>query len=126
MSKAKLSFMSRPDYCGKYKPEIFWKHFCVALEIYTPMLLRLKTNWHGFFTLVNKVYMKCLTNVENKDTRFPRSIESFEKVLNFKIGFQDLEKVLNLAKMYMKYWICMKILMEKSEVSEQNGPWLHW
>jgi len=20
----------------------------------------------------------------------------------------------------------MKILMEKSEVSEQNGPWLHW
>jgi len=25
------------------------------------------------------------------------------KVLNFKIGFQDLEKVLNLAKMYIRY-----------------------
>jgi len=25
------------------------------------------------------------------------------KVLNFEIGFQDLEKVLNLAKMYIKY-----------------------
>jgi len=31
---------------------------------------------------------------------FPRGIE---KVLNFKIGFQDLEKVLNLAKMYIRY-----------------------
>jgi len=25
------------------------------------------------------------------------------KVLNYEIGFQDLEKVLNMAKMYMKY-----------------------
>jgi len=25
------------------------------------------------------------------------------KVLNFKIGFQDLERVLNLAKMYIRY-----------------------
>jgi len=32
---------------------------------------------------------------------FPRSIESIEQVLNFKISFQDLEKVLNLAKMYI-------------------------
>ena len=30
---------------------------------------------------------------------FPRGIESIEKVLNFKIGFQDLEKVLNLAQL---------------------------
>jgi len=28
----------------------------------------------------------------------PRGIESVEKVLNFKIGLQDLEKVLNLAE----------------------------
>jgi len=34
---------------------------------------------------------------------FPRSIGSIEKVLNFKIGFQDLEKILNLAKVYIKY-----------------------
>jgi len=34
---------------------------------------------------------------------FPRGIESNEKVLNFKIGFQDLEKVLNFAKMYIRY-----------------------
>jgi len=32
-------------------------------------------------------------------TGFPRSIESIEKVLNFEISFQDLEKVLSLAKM---------------------------
>jgi len=31
---------------------------------------------------------------------FPHGIE---KVWNFKIGFQDLEKVLKLAKMYIKY-----------------------
>jgi len=34
------------------------------------------------------------------NTGFPRSIKT---VLNFKIGFQDLEKVLNLAKIYIKY-----------------------
>jgi len=34
---------------------------------------------------------------------FPRSVESIEKVLNFKISFQDLEKVLNLAKTYIRY-----------------------
>jgi len=36
-------------------------------------------------------------------TGFPRGIESIEKVFNFKIGYQDLEKVLNLAKMYIRY-----------------------
>ena len=40
---------------------------------------------------------------------FPRGIESIEKVLNCEIGFQDLEKVLNLAKMYIKYWKSMQI-----------------
>jgi len=30
---------------------------------------------------------------------FPLGIE---KILNFKTGFQDLEKVLNLAKMYIR------------------------
>jgi len=33
-----------------------------------------------------------------------------EKVLNCKIGFQDFEIVLNLAKMYTKYWKSMEIL----------------
>jgi len=36
-------------------------------------------------------------------TGFPRGIESIKKVLNFKIGFQDIEKVSNLAKMYIRY-----------------------
>jgi len=36
-------------------------------------------------------------------TGFPRGIESIAKVLNFKIGFLDLEKVLNLAKMYIRF-----------------------
>ena len=34
---------------------------------------------------------------------FPRGIEMIEKVLSCEIGFQDLEKVLNLAIMYTKY-----------------------
>jgi len=34
---------------------------------------------------------------------FRHSIESIEKVLKFEISFKDLEKVLNLAKMYTKY-----------------------
>jgi len=34
---------------------------------------------------------------------FPRGIESIEKVLNFKISFQDLEKVLKLAKICITY-----------------------
>jgi len=32
------------------------------------------------------------------------------KVLNREIGFQDLEKVLNFAKMYIKYWKSTEIL----------------
>ena len=38
---------------------------------------------------------------------FPRGIE---KVLNCEIGFQDLEKVLDLAKRCIKYWHSMEIL----------------
>jgi len=34
---------------------------------------------------------------------FPSGIESTEIVLNFKIGFQNLEKVLNFAKVYIRY-----------------------
>jgi len=37
---------------------------------------------------------------------FPRDVE---KVLNCEIGFQDLGKVLNLAKVYIKYWRSMEI-----------------
>jgi len=35
------------------------------------------------------------------------------KVLNFKIGFQDLEKVLNFAKIYIRYWKSIEILNGK-------------
>jgi len=41
---------------------------------------------------------------------FPRRIESIVKVLHREIGFQDLEKKLNLVKMYKKYWKSMEIL----------------
>jgi len=41
---------------------------------------------------------------------FPRVIE---KVLNFKIGFQDLEKVLNFAKMCIRYLKSMEIFNNK-------------
>jgi len=44
---------------------------------------------------------------------FPRGFRSIEKVLNFKIVFQDLEKILNLAKMCKKYWKSMEILNGK-------------
>jgi len=36
-------------------------------------------------------------------TGFPRGIESNEKILNCEIGFKDLEKVLKLATMHIKY-----------------------
>jgi len=42
-------------------------------------------------------------------SRFPRGIESIENKLNCEIGFKDLEKVLNLAKMYIKYLKSMEI-----------------
>jgi len=35
------------------------------------------------------------------------------KVLNFKIDFQDLKKVSNLAKIYIRYWKSMEILNGK-------------
>jgi len=44
---------------------------------------------------------------------FPCAIERIDKVLNFKIGFQDLEKVLNLAKMSLRYWKSMEIPSRK-------------
>jgi len=44
---------------------------------------------------------------------FPHSIECIEKVFKFKIGFQDLEKVLNFAKTYIRYWKSMEILNGK-------------
>jgi len=40
---------------------------------------------------------------------YPCGIESIKKVLNFKIGFQDLEKVLNLAKMSLRFGISIEI-----------------
>jgi len=45
----------------------------------------------------------CSSGEMLKGPWFPRGVESIEKVLNFKIGFQDFEKVLNLAKMYIRY-----------------------
>ena len=42
-------------------------------------------------------------SVRLRITGFPRGIERIGKVLKFKIVFQDLEKVMNLAKMYIRY-----------------------
>jgi len=41
--------------------------------------------------------------------KVPCGIESIEKVLNCEIGFRDLEKALNLSKMYVKYRQNMEI-----------------
>jgi len=48
---------------------------------------------------------------------FPRGIESLEKVFNFKIVFQNLEKVLNLAKIYIRYGKIMEIINGKESRS---------
>jgi len=45
----------------------------------------------------------CSRHVHIGDVGFPRGIESIEKILNLKIVFQDLEKVLNFPKMYIRY-----------------------
>ena len=55
----------------------------------------------------------CIYLLLQTSTGFPRGIKSIKKVLNFKIGFQDIEKALNLAKMYIRYWISMEILNGK-------------
>ena len=39
------------------------------------------------------------------------------KVLNFKFGFQGLEKVLNMVKMCFRYWKSMEILNGKEFLS---------
>jgi len=38
------------------------------------------------------------------DVNWTQGSHAVLKVLIFKIGSQDLEKVLNLAKMYIRYW----------------------
>ena len=60
--------------------------------------------------------------------RFPRGIDSVEKVLICEIRFQDLEKVWNLAKMYIKYWKSMEILLGERDhdASEQNNLLLQY
>jgi len=47
----------------------------------------------------------------------PHAAESIGKVLNFKISFHDFEEVLNLAKMYIRYWKSMGILNGKETSS---------
>ena len=42
-------------------------------------------------------------SVNNSLQGFHAILKVIEKVLNFKIGFQDFDKVLNLAKMYIRY-----------------------
>jgi len=51
---------------------------------------------------------------------FPRGIESIEKVLNFKIGFQDLEKVLKKYALSIEKVSKFK-MKKKFEGSEKNS-----
>jgi len=69
-------------------------------------------NLDKFRIFINKFVRDHLYHQFNP-TGFPCSIESIEKVLNFKIGFQDLEKVLNLVKKYIRYWKNIEILNGK-------------
>jgi len=59
---------------------------------------------------------------QNFTTGFPRGIESTEKVMNFKIDFQDLEKVLNFAKMYVRYRKSTEILYRKKIYLSRISP----
>jgi len=45
--------------------------------------------------------------------RFAQGSHAVLKVLNFKTGCQDLEKVLRLAKRWINYWKSMEILNEE-------------
>jgi len=51
----------------------------------------------------NQYYIRGMSMAEAHVAGFPRSTESIERALKFKIGFQDLEKVLRLAKICIKY-----------------------
>jgi len=56
------------------------------------------------------------------DTGFPHGIESIEKVLDCEISFQDREKVLNLAKMYIEHWKSIKIPIQPLFISFFSLP----
>jgi len=58
--------------------------FSLMLGTQIRSLKHLKKPWKNVY-IGNKYLQLCMSG-------FPRSIESIEKVLNFKIGFQDLEK----------------------------------
>jgi len=62
----------------------------------------------SYFMDLNTTFTLCqstLSNLwhSNSYAGFQRGIESIEKVIDFKIGFQDFEKVLNFAKMHNRY-----------------------
>jgi len=86
----------------------FNPHYCnFEPKLHNPVSLPL--NW--WKTKPGKcVSSSCLFASLITCTGFPRGIESIEKVLNFEIGFQDLEKVLNQAKRFIKHWKSTEIL----------------
>jgi len=64
------------------------------------------------FVFLEKQGYVFLCRVDNTTSRrsgnrqfsgFPRGFASIEKVVNCETGFQDLGKLLNLAKIYMKF-----------------------
>jgi len=55
------------------------------------------------FALLNITVRKAIINVRCLHLGISQGSHAVLKVLNCEIGFQDLEKILNSAKMYIKY-----------------------
>jgi len=64
-------------------------------------IVRLLTKHIAYITKWNEIIAACLH--KRKFTTSSLVSHAVLKVLNCEIGFQDLENVLNLAKMYLKY-----------------------
>ena len=113
------TFLCCNETLNYYYPVFFTQLFCcfiATLESYQDS--RISNTFRGMRALQSVVIftslgVACIVGVSSLGgclfrlllvlSGFPRGIESTEKVLNFKIGFQDLEEVLNLAKMYIRY-----------------------
>jgi len=63
----------------------------------------IRTTAHTSATASLVMSVSTASNAQVRISGFPRGIESIEKALNCEIGFQHLEKVLNLAILYIKY-----------------------
>jgi len=97
-----------------FEPEVFQEQMC-CIEVLVKLLFffalcsdssppsdSAPRNLYPLAPLVNPLYVCYVLTKVLLFHRVPTRLRKYEKTLIFKIGFQDLEKVLNLAKMHVQ------------------------